>query len=192
MNKAVKKSHTKGTKAVFFDRDGIINKDIGYVYKQEDFVFADGIFEVLKFFKERGFLLLVVTNQSGIGRGFYTLEDFKKLSSYMQSQIKARLGFKFDSIYFCPHSPEENCDCRKPKSAMIDQATKDYDINLDESFIIGDKITDMQAGQAGGVRHKIFVSKAFSSQIKGISNLHTLANLNEAREVINNILNPKI
>lgn len=189
MSNATKKSNTK---AVFFDRDGIINKDIGYVYKQEDFEFQDGIFDLLKFCKERGYLLLVVTNQSGIGRGFYTLEDFKKLSSYMQSQVQARLGFKFDSIYFCPHSPDEECECRKPKSAMIEQAKKDYNVNLDESFIIGDKITDMQAGQEGGIRHKLFVSKAFSSQVKNISNLHTLATLGEAREVMNNILNPKI
>ncbi|MGX3045043.1 D-glycero-alpha-D-manno-heptose-1,7-bisphosphate 7-phosphatase [Helicobacter sp. T3_23-1056] len=182
----------KSVKAVFFDRDGIINKDIGYVYKQEDFEFQDGIFDLLRFCKERGFLLLVVTNQSGIGRGFYTLEDFKKLSLYMQEQIKARLGFKFDSIYFCPHSPDENCECRKPKSAMIEQAKKDYNVNLDESFIIGDKITDMQAGQAGGIRHKLFVSKAFSAQVKHISNLHTLATLSQAREVMNDILNPKI
>lgn len=163
-------------KAVFFDRDGVINKDLGYVYRQEDFVFNDGIFDALRFCKEQGFLLFVITNQSGIGRGYYTLDDFRAITTYMQNELKKKLGFGFDSIYFCPHTEEEDCLCRKPRAGMIDQAKKDYDLKLTECFIIGDKITDMQAGQAGGIRHKLLVGKLPKERFAKIDHLHILPN----------------
>ncbi|OBV29997.1 D,D-heptose 1,7-bisphosphate phosphatase [Helicobacter sp. CLO-3] len=175
-------------KAVFFDRDGVINRDFGYVYRQEDFVFNEGIFDLLKFCKEKGFLLFVVTNQSGIARGFYTTQDFKTLSAYMQNELKRKLGFGFDSIYFCPHDPKEDCTCRKPKTGMIEQAKKDYDIKLGDCFIIGDKISDIQAGQKADIRYKILVGKAPKEQVAGISNLHIVANTKEIKEVMNGIL----
>lgn len=175
-------------KAVFFDRDGVINKDFGYIYKQEDFVFNEGVFDLLKFCKEQGFLLFVITNQSGIARGYYTIEDFKTLSAYMQNELKKKLGFGFDSIYFCPHLPQEECVCRKPKTGMIDQAKKDYDIKLSDCFIIGDKISDMQAGQKAQIAYKILVGKAPKKEIHFITNIHIVQNAKEIREVMHRIL----
>ncbi|PAF49833.1 D,D-heptose 1,7-bisphosphate phosphatase [Helicobacter sp. 12S02232-10] len=174
-------------KAVFFDRDGIVNEDFAYVYEPEEFIFMEGIFDLLKFCKEKGFLLLLTTNQSGIGRGYYTLEDFKEVTRYMQDELKKRLGFGFDSIYFCPHDPKEDCLCRKPKPGMIEKAKKDYDLELDKCFIIGDKITDMQAGEAGGVKNKILLKKG-NEKASGIENVHIVFSLKQALDVMNNLL----
>lgn len=175
-------------KAVFFDRDGVINKDLGYVHKQENFIFSEGIFDALRFCKDNGFLLFVVTNQSGIGKGYYTLEDFRAITTYMQKELKTRLGFGFDSVYFCPHTEEENCVCRKPKAGMIEQAKKDYDIKLNDCFIIGDKITDMQAGQTGGIRHKILIGKLPKERFTHIDNLHIIPNTRAICESMQTIL----
>ncbi|PAF42251.1 HAD family hydrolase [Helicobacter sp. 11S03491-1] len=174
-------------KAVFFDRDGIINEDFGYVYKIEEFIFMDDIFELLKFCKQKGFLLFLITNQSGIGRGYYTLGDFKEVTLYMQNELKKSLGFCFDSIYFCPHNTKEDCLCRKPKPGMIKKAQSDYDLNLDECFIIGDKITDMQAGQNAGVKNKIFLKKGYED-ISKIDNIQVVYSIKQALEVMKKIL----
>lgn len=194
-NRAIDSAKTKGVqmkKAVFFDRDGVINKDLGYIYRQEDFVFNEGIFQTLRFCKERGFLLFVITNQSGIGRGYYTLEDFKALTAYMQQALKSQLGFGFDSIYFCPHDPKEDCICRKPKPGMIAQAKKDYELRLRDSFIIGDKLTDMQAGERGEIGHKILIGKLPKEdqkrEFKSISNLHIISSTQAIQETMQAIL----
>ncbi len=176
------------TKAVFFDRDGVINRDFGYVYKQEDFEFMDGLFDLLRFCKKQGFLLIVVTNQSAMGRKYYTIEDFKALTAYMQNKLKHILGFGFDSIYFCPHAPDKNCKCRKPKTGMIEQAKKDYDLKLGDCFIIGDKISDIQAGERAQIRYKILVGKPLKSEIKDFSNLHVVTSLKQAQEIMKFIL----
>ncbi len=176
-------------KAVFFDRDGVINQDFGYVYAQKDFVFNEGIFDLLKYCKERDFLLFVITNQSGIGRRYYSLEDFKAISDYMQNEIKKKLGFGFDGIYFCPHLPETQCECRKPKTGMINQAKKDYNIDLEQSFIIGDNITDMQAGQNANIQHKILVGKHPDENLAHFENLHLVAQVTDVRKIMQQILN---
>lgn len=145
-------------RCAFFDRDGVINRDYGYVYKKEEFVFNDGIFELLEFLKSHGFLLIVVTNQSGIARGYYTQQDLEVLHTFMQECLKERLGFGFDKIYFCPHAPQEQCTCRKPQSGMITRACKDFAIDLAHSVLIGDKITDMQCAQNAGVAGKFLLN----------------------------------
>ncbi len=175
-------------KAVFFDRDGVVNKDFGYVYQQKDFEFVAGIFELLQYCKQKGFLLIIVTNQSGIGRGYYSIEDFKSITSYMQQELKKTLKFGFDSIYFCPHHPESDCQCRKPKISMIEQAKKDYHLDLSQCFIIGDKISDVQAGQNAGIKHKILVGKQAGSTIQGLDHLHIVTQISEVREVMERIL----
>lgn len=147
-------------KAVFFDRDGVVNRDFGYVYKQEDFLFLDSFFEVFKFCKDRGYLNILVTNQSGIGMGYYTVEDFKELSIYMQQEIKKRLGFNFDGIYYCPHAPQENCLCRKPQPGMIKQAAKDLKIDVSKSILIGDRIRDIESANNAGVKYKILLENS--------------------------------
>lgn len=153
-------------KALFLDRDGIINVDHGYVSRIEDFEFVDGIFELVSRFCLAGFLPIVVTNQSGIARGYYSEKDFNALSSWMQEKFKER-GIKHLPVYFCPHHAsagigdyQTDCDCRKPKPGMLLQAKADYDIDLTESVLIGDSWRDIQAGQSANLKQMIFVSNS--------------------------------
>lgn len=180
-------------KCAFFDRDGVINYNgKGYTYKIEDFIFCDGIFDLLGDLKRQGFLLLVVTNQSGIERGLYTQQDMEILHNFMQEQLEQKLGFGFERIYFCPHLPEKNCDCRKPRHGMITRALSEFDIDLHNSLLIGDKITDMQCAQSGGVANKFLIDSALPQQfmqtgeIDGthFTNLHIVANLSQIRAII--------
>lgn len=137
-------------KALFLDRDGVINVDHGYVHNQEDFEFIDGIFELCRCAQKHGFLIFVVTNQSGIGRGYYTEQDFLKLSDWMCGVFKDR-GVDIAKVYYCPSLPEENSTDRKPMPGMILKAAEEFGIDLSRSVLVGDKITDIQAGVAAGV-----------------------------------------
>ena len=141
---------TAPKKALFLDRDGVINEDAGYVYRREDFVFKDGVFEALRGFVQAGYALVVVTNQSGIGRGYDTLEQFDELCGFMLGEFEKE-GVKIEKIYFCPHAPEADCLCRKPKPGMLIKAANELNIDLAGSIMIGDKDSDVQAGQSAGV-----------------------------------------
>nr|WP_281950382.1 D-glycero-beta-D-manno-heptose 1,7-bisphosphate 7-phosphatase [Nitrosophilus kaiyonis] len=145
-------------RAIFLDRDGVINVDKGYVHKIEDFEFTTGTIKALKYFQSLGYLLIIVTNQSGIGRGYYTKKDFYKLTSWMKNRLKAD-GIEIKEVYFCPHSPEENCKCRKPEPGMILKAAKDFDIDLKKSWMIGDKISDIKAAKRAGIENTIFIEE---------------------------------
>ncbi len=106
-------------KAIFLDRDGVINEDTGYVYKIEDFKIIDGVFEALIDLKSVGYLLIIVTGQSGIGRSYYTEDDYQKLTDYMLNTLSTK-GINISKVYYCPHAPEDNCNCRKPKPGMLE------------------------------------------------------------------------
>lgn len=144
-------------KAVFFDRDGVINVDLSYVYKKEDFRFYDDFFPCVTHFKKQGYKLVVVTNQSGIERGYYTIKDFLSLSSYMQDYMQERLGFRFDRIYFCPllHDTIR----RKPASGMIIQAMNDLDLDLSKSCLVGDRLTDIMAAKNAGITKRYLLCR---------------------------------
>ncbi len=135
-------------KAIFLDRDGTINVEKHYLYRIEDFEFLPGVVDVLKQFQRAGFLLIIITNQSGIGRGYYTELDFQKLNDWMVTELK-RQGVIISDVYYCPHLPDaqvpeyrKDCECRKPKLGMYRQAIMDHDIDLSQSYAIGDKIRD--------------------------------------------------
>lgn len=143
--------------ALFLDRDGVINIDHAYVSKQEDFEFVDGIFELCRSAKQLGYLIFVVSNQAGIGRGYYTEQDFLKLSDWMCGVFSAQ-GVVIDKVYFCPSHPEHgvgeykmDSPYRKPGPGMILQAAEEFSIDLARSVLVGDKESDIQAGIAGGV-----------------------------------------
>ncbi|SNZ02845.1 D-glycero-D-manno-heptose 1,7-bisphosphate phosphatase [Persephonella hydrogeniphila] len=145
-------------KAVFLDRDGVINEDYGFVHRIEDFFIYPEVFPALKKLQEAGFKLLIVTNQSGIAVGYYTEEDFKKVTDYMLSVFKKE-GIKIDKVYYCPHHPEGvvpeytiKCDCRKPESGMIRQGIKEFNIDPSKSFLIGDKENDIKAAHKEGIK----------------------------------------
>lgn len=144
-------------KAVFLDRDGVINIDKAYVYKIEDFEFCEGAFEALKHFQNLGYLLIVVTNQSGIGRGYYSEDDFQTLTRWMKETLKEQ-NIMIDAVYYCPHAPEENCNCRKPRSGMFEDAIKTFYIDVKASWMIGDKESDIQAATNAHIPHTILIS----------------------------------
>ena len=148
------------TKALFLDRDGVINVDYNYVYKIDEFEFVDGIFELCKQKQDEGYLIFVITNQAGIARGFYTEADFSKLTTWMCERFKAK-GVIITKVYFCPHHPDFNisCECRKPNPGMILQAQREFNIDLKNSLLIGDKQSDLDAGQNAGIENLILVTK---------------------------------
>jgi D-glycero-D-manno-heptose 1,7-bisphosphate phosphatase len=150
-------------KAAFLDRDGVINIDHGYLYQPEQFDFIDGVFDACRHLQNLGYLLIVVTNQSGIARGYYTEHQFALLTSWMKQQFAAQ-GVKIDGVYYCPHHLEKgqnpyniDCDCRKPQPGMFTQAIREYGIDPAQSLMLGDKAADMQAASAAGVARKVLV-----------------------------------
>ena len=143
--------------AVFLDRDGVVNVDSGYVGDWDSFVFLPGVIEAMRALCDAGYALVIVTNQSGIGRGFYTEEDFHALTERMCNEL-SRHGVSIAGVYFCPHLPEaalpqyrKTCDCRKPKPGLIHRALEELDIDLTRSAMVGDKSSDMQAALAAGI-----------------------------------------
>ena len=142
-------------KAVFFDRDGVINIDTGYVGRIEDFTFVKGIVSAMQHAQQQGYLLIIVTNQSGIGRGYYTEDDFQQLTAWMKSEF-ARLGVNIDAVFHCPHTDQDNCGCRKPKAGMLLQAITEFDIDRDNSWMIGDSERDIEAAVTAGIGHTVF------------------------------------
>jgi len=144
-------------KAAFIDRDGVINEDREYVYKVADFHFIPGSVEALRQLQATGYLLVVITNQSGIARGLYTAEQYQELEAYMRSTLAAE-GVSIDAVHYCPHLPDAkiaryrlDCDCRKPRAGMIREAARLLDIDTSHSLLIGDRRADIEAGRAGGV-----------------------------------------
>lgn len=147
-------------RALFLDRDGVINVDRGYVSRIEHFKFIDGTIEALQTAQGKGYLLIVVTNQSGIGRGYYTLDDFQMLTAFMLAELyKNGIDLKPEQIFYCPHAPEEACACRKPEPGMFLKAQKRFDIDLKNSWMVGDKISDLVAAQKAGVGHLVKIGE---------------------------------
>ena len=139
------------TKAIFLDRDGTINVDHGYVYKVEELELLPGVIDALKLFKEAGFIFIVITNQSGIGRGYYTLEDANKFNKAL-SKLLANSNIEITEFYTCPHAPTTICSCRKPSPELINKAIESYNINPSNSYMFGDKKSDIECGENAGVK----------------------------------------
>lgn len=133
------------TKALFIDRDGVINVEKNYLHKIEDFEFIDGVFDTLKSALKKGYLIIIITNQSGIERGYYSEEDYQKLTKWMIQEFKKN-DITISKVYHCPHTDDSTCECRKPKPGMILKAQREFDINLQDSILIGDKESDIEAG----------------------------------------------
>ena len=145
-------------KALFLDRDGVINVDHGYVGRVEDFEFVEGILELIREAESEGYLPIVVTNQSGIGRGYYSEADFEKVTAYMLKRMReAGIEITREQVFHCPHTPEERCACRKPQPGMFLEAARRFDLDMPASWMIGDKATDIEAAEAAGVGHRALV-----------------------------------
>lgn len=153
----------QGIPAIFLDRDGTINIDHGFVHEIDKFEFIDGAIEAMIELKKMGYALVIVTNQSGIGRGIYSEDQFLHLSEWMDWSLADR-GIDLDGLYYCPHHPEAEieeyrieCDCRKPKAGMLIEAQAHLAIDMSSSIMVGDKLADIQAGQAAKVGMNILV-----------------------------------
>ena len=144
-------------RAVFLDRDGTINVEKEYLYRIVDFEFLSGAADAVRLLNEAGFLVVVVTNQSGVARGYYTEEDVENLHRHIDRELE-KTGARVDAWLYCPHHPDGRgsyglpCNCRKPLPGMLKEAAQRYDIDLEASIMIGDKLADVSAGQAAGCR----------------------------------------
>lgn len=145
-------------KAVFLDRDGTINIDKGYVYKLEDLEFLPGACNALKAFQDAGFTLIVITNQSGVGRGYYTMKDVEKFNNYLNKKLNS-LGINITDFFICPHKPEDSCNCRKPSPYLINEAIRKYNIDPQKSFMFGDKSSDVQLGENANIQSYLITEK---------------------------------
>jgi len=162
-------------KAVFLDRDGTINIDKNYVYKIDDFEFIPGVIKALKLFQEKGYKLFIITNQSGIARGYYTEEDFHILNNWMLSQLEKN-NINIESVYYCPHLDEakvlkykKNCTCRKPNLGLFYKAIEEFDIDLNQSIVIGDKERDIAISKISQCRGYIVDDKSINKSLLSIA-----------------------
>jgi D-glycero-D-manno-heptose 1,7-bisphosphate phosphatase len=179
--------------AAFIDRDGVINEDTGYVHKPEDFILLPNVVEGLKLLQDAGFSIIIITNQAGIGRGMYSENEYQLLTDYMLKLLSTQ-GINITDVYFSPYHPihgkgkyKIDSNCRKPKPGMILNACSDWDITLESSILIGDKITDIEAGIAAGVKHCFLVDNEInhnSSDYHQFNNLYEAVNwyLNDHKE----------
>jgi D-glycero-D-manno-heptose 1,7-bisphosphate phosphatase len=153
-------------KALFLDRDGTINIEKNYLYKIEDFEFQPGIFELIRKYQKDGFLIFIITNQSGIARGYYSDKDFHKLNNWMLDSFNTN-GITITKVYYCPHHPQitGDCNCRKPLTGMIDEAIKQYNISAVKSVLIGDKKRDILAGQNAGIGKNLYIQDLLETGI---------------------------
>lgn len=165
------------SKALFLDRDGVINIDNGHVYKIADFIFVEDIFNLTKLAQNNDYLIIVITNQAGIARGKYTENDFLELTNWVNDQF-SRNGVNLTSTYYCPHHPnfgnqryKKKCDCRKPGSLLFNQAKETFNIDMKSSIMIGDKLSDLEAAKNAGVGRLLLFSNHINDEFETISSL---------------------
>src|SRR5262249_53402651 len=138
-------------KALFVDRDGTINREAHYLNRPEDLELIPGVTRALRLARLHGWLIIVITNQSGVARSYLTLETLHEIHDKLRTVLGADDVY-LDSIYYCPHHPDENCTCRKPQTGMIEQAVREHDIDISRSWVIGDAVSDIGAGRSAGCR----------------------------------------
>ena len=141
------------TKAIFLDRDGVINDgSLYYTYRISDFKFNDGLFEGLRMLRDAGFIFVVITNQAGVAKGLYSERDVEALHQYMCDDLRKQ-GIEIAGVYYCPHYPEISgpCECRKPGTLLIERAIKEFNIDRTQSFLIGDGSRDIEAAERAGI-----------------------------------------
>ena len=156
--------HLMNTRAaVFLDRDGTLNEDRGYVTAVEDFVLLPGVCEGIARLNQEGFLVIVITNQSALARGLMTEEDLSRLHEHFADLLR-RAGAHVDAWYFCPHHPEAGCECRKPRPGMIQEAVRDFGLDVSRCFFVGDKESDLEAAQSAEVAGVLVKTSPYAEQ----------------------------
>ena len=172
-------------KVVFFDRDGVINVEKNYLYKIEEFEFIDSEFSSFQYLKKLGYKFVIITNQSGIDRGKYTVEDFNILTTWMLEQFKEH-GITIEAVNYCPHHPDfsGDCECRKPKIGMIKQAEEVLEIDYANSWLIGDKNSDIEAAKNANISNTIQVRSGHSFDDKTSKAKFIIDSINDIPNII--------
>jgi D-glycero-D-manno-heptose 1,7-bisphosphate phosphatase len=172
-------------KALFLDRDGIINVDHGYTSTPDNFQFIPGIIDLLQHAQIEGYRLIIITNQSGIRRGYYSEAQFQIFTTWIHDEL-AKHNIHITATYHCPHLPTDNCHCRKPNPGMIQRAKREWQIDLVNSWLIGDKLSDIQAGIAAGIPRVILKTDGLDQELGALRLAHpevrieTILELHEA------------
>lgn len=174
--------------AIFLDRDGTLNCDRGYTHKISEWQWLPGALAAIAAFNQAGWPVVVVSNQSGIARGLYTRAQLAELETWVNNDLAAR-GLTISGWYYCPHGPNDNCDCRKPKPGLILNACADLDLDASLSWMIGDRLSDIQAGYAAGCDCALVLNPAYPDEadkaLKFYPGLVVGSNLAEvAREIV--------
>jgi D-glycero-D-manno-heptose 1,7-bisphosphate phosphatase len=170
-------------KTIFLDRDGVINKEVNYLYKINDFQFIEGIFDACSYLEKLGYKIIIITNQAGIAKNFYSIKDYQRLSNWMLTQFIDN-GVEILDIFYCPHGPETGCECRKPKPGMLLQADAKYDICMEDSWMIGDKETDIEAAHLAGIVNSVIVKTGHKINEKTTKAKFILNSINQITKII--------
>lgn len=175
-------------KVAFLDRDGVLNQDNGYVHRVEDFTWMDGCINGLQNLTILGFELIVVTNQSGIGRGYYTESQYQHLTQWYREALHQK-GIELLDVLHCPHTPEDGCNCRKPKPGLFQQALRLHPrIDVKSSVMIGDKLSDLSAAHLAGLERLYWLTQ-FGNKSQAAFDIHTVHNWVQVLNQIN-VTNP--
>ncbi len=169
--------------AAFLDRDGVLVEDVGYAYKVSDLKLLPNVPKTLKELQDRGYLLIVISNQAGVSRGYFGEEDVKVFHEELARRIEKESGARIDAFYFCPHHPEgsialytQSCECRKPGIGMLTQAAKDFAIDLDKSFFVGDRSSDIDCAINAKIRG-FQIESSYEMHEKPFANIKDLASV---------------
>ena len=161
------------TRALFLDRDGVVNEEVGYLHRADEVRFVDGIFSLCRTAAGLGYRLIVVTNQAGIARGYYSEEDFEALMEFMRAELRAE-AVELDAVYYCPFHPEHGVgkykqehEDRKPGTGMLRRGAREFGVELSESVIVGDRCSDIAAANAAGLRQAFLISGTESGACGG-------------------------
>lgn len=169
--------------AVFLDRDGVLNHEKDYLYKVEDFEFIDGVIDALLYLRSKNYALFIITNQSGIGKGYYSEQDFKTLTKWMLKKLLEN-KIEISKVCYCPHIDDDNCNCRKPKTGMIDTIMNSWNIDIENSWLIGDKDSDIQCALNVGIQNTIQVKSGHRFIIENSKAKYILNSLKDINKII--------
>ena len=170
-------------KTIFLDRDGVINKEKNYLYKIEDFEFINGVFEACRYFTNLEYKIIIITNQSGISRHFYTENDYVNLTKWMINQFNNN-DVRILDIFHCPHGPKSNCNCRKPNPGMFLEAKTKYNIDMKSSWMIGDRENDIIAANNAGIHNTILVKSGHKVNEEKSNSKFIIESIYQSKEII--------
>lgn len=170
-------------KTIFLDRDGVINQDVHYLHRIDDFKFIDGIFDTCIYLQNLGYKIIIITNQSGISRGYYNESDYQVLTKWMLSKF-TKNNINILDIFHCPHGPNSTCDCRKPNPGMFIKAKAKHNTDMTKSWMIGDKEVDVIAANSAGIYNTILVRSGHRIDESNSNAKIILDSIQQAKQII--------